>query len=404
MSKATILADLYQKSVKELTRTPTEWKGLLSGVARYYKYSFDNNVLIYTQRPDASQLATFDIWNQKIGRRVNKGAKSIAVIDMANPKASIKYLFDIMDTNGSEKSFKQVLGYMWELEDQYKPSLLIKFHEKYGTPTSSMELSLYKLVQRRVREILPQYMENFKVRDENSVLYDLPLEAVKAEFTDIVTDSVAYTVFQKCGLSAEIFEENAFANISHFNSLDLFMMMGNCTISLARPILKEINQEIETIKIERSKIYENRTSNEPHLHRGSGRDDVSQSANIGERENGQNAGGQIRQDVEGLHDGEPPAPSVGAGGTGQNQRDNPASGRGSREPQGSADTAALAETADAGHRGHDGESRPHENANPHSGGNHNQRNGTENQIIAPQAAQPPTDGKKPSVGGFFVVP
>lgn len=403
MSKATILANLYQASVQEYTKDPGAWKGLLSCVARYYKRSFDNAVLIYAQRPDASQLATFDEWHdRRINRNINRGAKGIAVIDMVNPTASLKHLFDFMDTNGDEQSFKRVLGYLWELEDQYKPSLLVKFHEKYHTPTSSIERCLYKLVQQRVRQILLQYMENFKVRDESSMLYDAPIGAVKAEFTELVTDSVAYTVFQKCGLSAELFEENAFENISHFNSLELFMAMGSCTVSLARPILKEIHQEIQQIKIERSQIYENRTVNEPQLPEGRGRAAVPRTANLEERGNRSDASRQIRKPVERLHAGEPPAPPVGAGSTGQNQRNDSESGRGSREPQGTADTGASHRPADTGHRGYAGESRTHEHDNLHSGGNRNQRTGTEAPIT--QTAEPPTDGKQPSVGGFFVVP
>lgn len=403
MSKATILADLYKKSVQEYTKNPVEWKDLLSCVARYYKRSFDNAVLVYAQRPDATQLATFDEWHDKrIDRNINAGAKGIAVIDMTNPTASLKYLFDFMDTNGSEQSFKKVMSYLWELEDQYKPSVLARFHEKYNTPTSSIEMCLYKLVQQRVRQVLPQYMENFKVRDESSVLYDAPIDAVKAEFMELVTDSVAYTVFCKCGLSTEMFDEHTFENISHFNSLELFMTMGSCTVSLARPILREINQEIQQIKIERSQIYENRAVNESQLPQGRGRSALPRTANLGERENRPDAGGQIREPMEELHAGEPPAPPVGAGGTGQNQRDDSESGRGSRAPQGTADTGASHRPADAGHRGHDGESRPHGHDNRHSGGNRDQRTGTEAPITP--SVEPLTDGKQPSVGGFFSVP
>lgn len=403
MSKVTFLADLYKESVQEYTKNPAEWKGLLSCVARYYKRSFDNAVLIYAQRPDASQLATFDEWHDKrINRNINRGAKGIAVIDMVNPTASIKHLFDFMDTNGDAQSFKKVLNYLWELEDQYKPGLLVKLHEKYHTPTSSIELCLYKLVQKRVRQVLPKYMENFKVHDESNILYGLPVDAVKAEFMELVTDSVAYTVFRKCGLSTELFEQNAFENISHFNSLELFMAMGSCTVSLARPILKEIHQEIQQIKIERSQIYENRTVNEPLLSAGRGRDDVSQPSNLGERGNRPDTGGQIREPVEELHVGEPPAPPVGTGGTGQNQRNDFESGRGSREPQGTADTGITGRPADAGHRGYSGESRSHEHDNLHSGGNRNQRTSTEATIT--ETAEPPIDGKQPSMGCFFVVP
>ena len=140
MSKATILADLYKKAVQEYTKSPTEWKGLLSCVARFYKRSFDNAVLIYAQKPDATQLGTWDDWHdERIGRRLNKGAKSIAVIDMSNPSASLKYLYDFMDTNGTEQSFWNFMRYHWELEEQYRPSLMLRFHEKYAAPTSSIE-------------------------------------------------------------------------------------------------------------------------------------------------------------------------------------------------------------------------------------------------------------------------
>lgn len=407
MSKAAILADLYKKAVQEYTKSPVEWKGLLSCVARFYKRSFDNAVLIYAQKPDATQLGTWDDWHDdRIGRRLNKGAKSIAVIDMRNPSASLKYLYDFMDTNGTEQSFRNFMRYHWELEEQYRPSLMLRFHDKYAVPTTSIETCLYKLVSKRVAQILPKYMENFKVREESSPLYGMPEEAVKAEFTQLVIESVAYTVFSKCGVSTELFEENSFENISRYHTLGMFMALGSCTVSLARPILKEIQQEIEAIKSERSQIYENRTFDEFQLQRGSGRDAVSRTANLREPGDGQNAGGQIREALEGVYDGEPPAPSVGTGGTGQNQRDNPESGRGSGSAQGRTDTGTSGRTADAGHGGYNGESRTHEQPDETGGGNRHERTGDESQVAKQntERKEPPTDGKKPSVGGFFVVP
>ena len=116
MNRATSLCDLYQAAVQEYTRTPEEWKGLLSCVARFYKRSFDNAVLIYAQKPNATQLGTFEEWHDKrIGRRINKGAKSIAVLEMRNPTASIKYLFDFMDTNGSVQSYQNLQRCLWQL-------------------------------------------------------------------------------------------------------------------------------------------------------------------------------------------------------------------------------------------------------------------------------------------------
>ena len=150
MDRATRLADLYKASVQEYIKTPEEWKGLLSCVARFYKRSFDNVVLIYAQKPNAIQLGTFDEWHDKrIGRSINKGAKSIAVIDMVNPNASIKYLFDLLDTNGSIQSYREIM---------------LRFHEKYQFPVDSIEACLHGLAGKRTKEMMPAYLDRFPGR------------------------------------------------------------------------------------------------------------------------------------------------------------------------------------------------------------------------------------------------
>jgi len=349
LDRVVYLSGLYEKSVAGLTKSRENWKGLLSGMARYYKYSFDNNVLIHAQRPDASQLAVMDIWN-KIGRRVNRGAKSIAVIDLSNPKASLKYLFDLMDTNGSSESLRRVMGYMWELEEQYRPGMITRFHDKYGTDTAGIESCIYGLVEHQVNETLPRYLQGFSVNDEGSMLYGLPIEAVKEQFAELARDSVGYMVFKRCGLSTDLYEESCFENISHFNSMELFMRLGCITMSIARPVLREINLEIENIKEERSRQNEYEAIDRTIVSRGRGRDAVPQSPGVGERAARPDRSGKIREAVEGVHDGAAPAPGIGADRGGQLQPDDNGGGRGSRKPQGSADTGAFESTAHAERR------------------------------------------------------
>ena len=410
MSRAISLADLYRASVQEYTKTPAEWKGLLSCVARFYKRSFDNAVLIYAQKPDAIQLGTFDEWHDKrVGRSINRGAKSIAVIDMVNPNASIKYLFDFMDTNGSVQSYRNLQKYLWELEEQYRPSVIMRFHEKYNTPTRSMDACLYHLVSRRVRDWLTPYMENFRVRDEESPLHGMPEDAVKAEFMGLVMESVAYTVFSKCGISTEMFGDDSFENISNYNTLQLFMALGSCTVSIARPILNEIYREIQDIKIERSKIYENRAIDELHIQTGRGWDAVSRDQSIGEPSDRPDAGGTVREPVESVHDGGASPQAVGTGGTGQGQRSDPAGRPGGGAEERGADPGTADRSPHAGDGGHHGESRTHEHDNERGGRDRDGRGGAESQITpasssSPQTAKSPADGFKPSVGAFFVVP
>jgi N12 class adenine-specific DNA methylase/superfamily II DNA/RNA helicase len=399
LSRATYLADLYKKSVQELTKSRDDWKGLLTSMARYYKYSFDKNVLIYVQRPDAGFLADMDVWNNQVGRRVNSQAKSVAVIDMSNPTASLQYLFDLMDTNGSYESFRKVMGYVWELENQYKPGLLMKFSEKYGTDTSSVEGCLYDLVLKRTDEILPKFLEGFQVRDQDSILYDLPIEAVKEQFSELVRDSAAYTVFKKCGLSTDMFEESSFENISHFNSLNLFIRIGCAAISIARPVLREINLEIENIKTERSRQYEERTLDRVDLYRGSGRDAIPGHQNFGEREIRPDGSREIRQTVEGIHDGTASPPSERADSRGQDQRDNRQSGHRGGEPQGNADPAVAQGPADAQDRGHTRKSEPPGDDLSDRRRDHPERSRVQGQIS--ENPKEPSEEKEPSADGSF---
>ena len=407
MNRATRLADLYAASVQEYTKTPEEWKGLLSCVARFYKRSFDNAVLIYAQRPNATHLGTFDEWHdRRIGRNINRGAKSIAVIDMENPNASIKYLFDFLDTNGSVQSYRNLQRYLWELEEQYRPEILMRFRRKYSLPAVSMEECLYQMAGQRVKEMLPVYLEGFRVTDEGSPLYGMPTAAVKAEFSALVEESVAYVGFSKCDLSTKRFENGSFESISNYNSPPLFMALGNCTISIARPILREVYQEIQDIKDERSKDYEDRTVNEPYLPTGQGRDDVSRTPDFHGRTDRPDASGQVRQPVEGVHDGKTPAPPFRTGSAGEDKRNDPAGQPGGGEAEGGVGTAVLSDAADAGNGGHDGAGRASRHDHEGSGGKRDKRSGAEDQVISQpgQVIQPSADRKKPSVGGFFVVP
>lgn len=113
MGRETYLADLYRQSVQALTQNRTEWMGLLSSVSKYYKMSFDKNVLIYVQRPDAGLLATKMGWEKQTGRYLKAGSKGIGVVDMNNPKATLAYYFDLADTEykylSSMKDYMTVL-------------------------------------------------------------------------------------------------------------------------------------------------------------------------------------------------------------------------------------------------------------------------------------------------------
>lgn len=257
MGRETYLADLYRQSVQALTQNRTEWMGLLSSVSKYYKMSFDKNVLIYVQRPDAGLLATKMGWEKQTGRYLKAGSKGIGVVDMNNPKATLAYYFDLADTRGDYEGFRRAMSAVWSLERQYQPEILDRFHKQFGTDENSIENCLCQLVVMQADAFFEKYLSRVEVKDENSVLYGLPAGAVQAEFAKLVSDSAAYIVFRKCGIRTEIFEETgAFENISHFGSLELFMGLGYYTCAIARPVLSEIHKQIEEIKEEGAEKFE----------------------------------------------------------------------------------------------------------------------------------------------------
>ncbi|MFI3238760.1 MAG: DEAD/DEAH box helicase family protein [Lachnospiraceae bacterium] len=401
MSKITYLTDLYKQSVKPLTANAESWKKLLSSMSRFYKRSFDNAVLIHVQNPNVTQLATFDEWHaDKINRSINKGAKGLAVIDMSNPKASFKHYFDLMDTNGTPESFKKVVSYMWELELQYQPSLMIKFHEKYGVSMDSMEVAIYELVQLQVEERLRSRIDNFNVKDESSELYGMPLDVIREELKDIIVNSSYYMVASKAGLDTSFIDDTVFANIKNYGILQTFMEIGASVMYVSRPILKEINAEIDVIKFERSKVYEQRTISESNVHRGQGRIDVSEPRNLEQRTD--RGSGQIRSDVERMDAHKSPRQSIGTSDDGRNQRSDYESQQRSGKSQGRVDTRTTENTTHATNREHPRESSPHGNVVPYSGRTDTSRGIIQSTI---EDNKPFVDSyNKQSTDGFFVVP
>ena len=361
------LVELYQKAVKEYTKSPVEWKGLLSNVARFYKQSFDNAVLIYAQKPNATQLATFKEWHdERIGRSVNKGAKGIAVLDMSNPRASFKYLFDFMDTNGTEESFQNVMKYLWSLEKEYQIDVLERLRERYLVDGTSIEECLYHLCKQRVENIMTPHMETFEIRDQESILYELPKEAVKAEFLEILTDSVAYTVLKKCNVSTEILEQNHFETIEHFNTVGIFMTLGGVTVSIARPILNEIQKDIQSIKEERSEGYANRTIDEVPIRREEWHE-VSKSTDFRREQQG-NTSRTVRKTVESIYDGEVSSPSRRTNSDRTNGTDDAYGRRGSGAIQGNNDTEHIEPATNSKRDRSFGESKAYEPSNDNSRG------------------------------------
>jgi len=412
LDRVTYLSDLYRQSASTLTKDKREWMGLLSGMARFYQMSFDKNVLVYAQRPGAELIATMKGWREATGRSIKRGAKAIAVTNMNQPKASLTYYFDFADTYGDYESLRKAMSLDWDLEEQYQPELRIRFQEKYGLQTQTVEECLMKIVQKQAEQVLPVYLENFQIHDPSNMLYSLPVDAVKEEFGRIMLDSAIYVILKKCGLSTEVYEGGNFGNISHFNDLELFMAMGYYTLSIARPVLRAVHEQIELIKQERSKAHErednkNQAIDSTRLQEGRGRDDVSELTDIPPRVAERSE--ELRTDVENVHDGKSSEPPVRTDSGGKDQSDTDNRRRGGRGTEGATDKGTAESPANAGDRGFNGESQSYEHDNLHSRGNPNQRGNINDKIKKNEVdeyfeIQPSVDDEKSFTDGFSTSP
>ncbi len=248
------------------------WKDFLAFHARVHKHSFNNAVLIYAQRPDATLVADMEIWNRRIGRWINRGAKSIAVFDDQSTVLRLKYLFDITDTNGQPYTIPKV----WQLN----PALEARLVEKLKAN------SLTEWIVKRTRESVLSYQQDIQKGLEKEIqktkLNKLPLEGVTKQFMQMVIDSTEYMTAIRCSIREPMMSSpEPFKTLTDFSSKALTLRLGYVASTLSETILREIEREIKEIQKQQRGVKNNETSR-TELQR-IGRDLSSSDSNI-ERE------------------------------------------------------------------------------------------------------------------------
>ncbi len=320
--------EIYESITETITSSKQEWKDFLKFAAGIYKYSFDNAVLIYAQRPDATMVANMEIWNRKIGRYVNRGTRSIAVFDTTKPELKLEYLFDAKDTNGATHTIPR----LWKLNDTL-PSLLVdKFNEKNGMQFENIQELVSEMTAQAINESFEDNLIDFELDIENTWLADVPIDGVINQFKQMAADSVKYMVFQRCGIDIE--EANAFQTISHFNTMPLTFRLGSTVCNISQEILREIESEVKHIIREQRSVKNNERSSELEL-QGSGREILSRNRNIDRSESRQETIRKIRSDETQLSERKSSEPVQLTFGEGQANVEDASGERGSLSEAGS---------------------------------------------------------------------
>jgi N12 class adenine-specific DNA methylase len=226
------------------------WQNYLEFASGIYKYGFDNSILIYSQRPDATMVADLQTWNKKVGRWVNRGAKSIAVFDTAAPKLQLRYLFDVSDTNGTPDTYPR----LWQLTGENSVPLLEKLNDKYNLRCDSIDEFAATHTINRMADIESVYYEGFRKNMAGSGLADLDDETLTVKINVLLLQSVQYMVFCRCGFDTEIFNDS-FDEISDFNNKHLLYHLGNGVCAMSQEILGEFASTLNLIIKEQKEAW-----------------------------------------------------------------------------------------------------------------------------------------------------
>ena len=248
-TKLQLITELANTTSKELSSV-NKWTDFLSSAAWQYKYSFEDQVLIYAQRPDARACADFDTWNEKLKRRINRGAKGIALLRERGADFYLDHVFDVSDTY---RGMRGVDVKLWEYSDKYDDAIIETLENTFGElkVTTTLTDAIICAAHNAVEDNKADYLADLKYAKDDSFLADLDDFNIDVEFQQTAEASVAYMVMQRLGLHPEeVFDTEEFRHIVDFSSVEAISVLGNAVSEISEQALREISS---TITAERKK-------------------------------------------------------------------------------------------------------------------------------------------------------
>ena len=253
-TKLQLITELSQRTAHSITRNPVNWTSFLKTAAWNYKYPFQDQLLIYAQRPDATACAPIEIWNRKFGRWVNRGAKGIALINDSESRLSLRHVFDVSDTN-SRYNRPPVL---WSMQDRYAEAVTETLENSFGDLKDKSDISsaLVSAAFNAVEDNYADYLSDLMYCRENSFLEELDGLNVEVIFKAALRSSVAYMLLVRCGCPADkLFTSEDFQGVVNFNTIDTISRLGAAASDISEMLLREIEATVKDLqKTERKQI------------------------------------------------------------------------------------------------------------------------------------------------------
>lgn len=241
------IRELAQQNARYVSNSPQDWMSYLDVAARLYRYSFTDALLIHAQRPDATACAELELWNQKMSRWVNRGAKGIALLDDTGPRTKLRYVFDIADTHLVRGGKTPLL---WNLDShEHEQAILDHLEDTYGlSQIDSMNAALLELAQQLTADNLDEAMDGLAYEVADTFLEELDEDNIRVRFRELMTNSVFYTLSRRCGQEPmDVLDDDDFIRIVDFNKLPVLSFLGNAVSEQCEAVLFDIGREMRKI-------------------------------------------------------------------------------------------------------------------------------------------------------------
>ena len=243
--KFDVISELYDRACLEIITDPVKWQSFLQTAGRNFKLRFDEQFLLFIQRPDATAVLEIERWNETFERWVNKGAKGIAVFESANrSRQRLIHYFDISDTHESSHSRPVPI---WNMKPEYETTVIEALKNAFGSvyDITSLESVIKESVSNIIKNNTEKYVSDFMNVGLGSDIKSLPTEEANSLYLNFVKDSVSYMIMARLGLDVDkIYSPSDFAILSKFNSQEVFNAVGVATNKTAKIALEQIAKSI----------------------------------------------------------------------------------------------------------------------------------------------------------------
>ena len=255
--KYDLISELYERTCFAVTDNPVNWQSFLKSASRNFRLRFDEQLLVYAQRPSATAVLEIERWNGTFGRWVNRGAKGIAVFEDADrSRQRLIHYFDVSDTHESRYSRPVPI---WEMKPQYEAEVIETLENTFGAvnDTTSLESVVRESIANAIEDNIADYISDFMNLGAGSDIEYLSAEEANNLYLEIVRNSVSYMVMARLGLDADkVYSPDDFAGISNFNSSEVLNAVGIATSDIAEMALLPVSRTISTLSKENRIIDE----------------------------------------------------------------------------------------------------------------------------------------------------